>query len=258
MKRFHLFEIEDQPWCPRTLRDALTDYLQFALVTMKPYAAMVPLLASALQSTGARRVLDLCSGAAGPWLWLHPVLAEMGVSVSVCLTDKYPNKEAFARLSSVTHQAISYHPQPVDAARVPGELLGFRTMFTAFHHFSPEQARAVLADAVCQRQGIGIFEAGQRSILAIMLTLLAPLVLLFVTPVIRPFRWSRLLWTYLIPLVPMVTLFDGLVSCLRIYTVQELNDLVAGLDATNYRWEIGTVKTTTTVVPVTYLIGVPS
>ena len=134
---------------------------------MKPYTAMVPLLATALQRTGARRVLDLCSGAAGPWLWLHPVLAGLGVSVSVCLTDKYPNKEAFARLSTVTHQAISYHPQPVDAARVPGELLGFRTMFTAFHHFSPEQARAVLADAVCQRQGIGIFEAGQRSLLAI-------------------------------------------------------------------------------------------
>src|SRR5258706_902683 len=100
MKRLHLFEIEDQPWCPRTVRDALTDYLQFALVTMKPYTAMVPLLATALQRTGARRVLDLCSGAAGPWLWLHPVLAGMGVSRSVCLTANYPNNEAFARFIS--------------------------------------------------------------------------------------------------------------------------------------------------------------
>ena len=257
MKRLHLFEIEDQPWCPPTIRDALTDYLQFALVATKPYAAMVPLLATALQRTGAPRVLDLCSGAAGPWLWLHPVLAEMGVSVSVCLTDKYPNKEAFARLSSLTHQAISYHPQPVDAARVPGELPGFRTMFTAFHHFRPEQARAVLADAVYQRQGIGVFEAGQRSPLAIMLTLLAPLVLLVVTPLIRPFRWSRLLWTYLIPIVPMLTLFDGLVSCLRIYSVQELKDLAAGLGSSDYHWEIGTVQSKTTPVPITYFIGVP-
>src|SRR5437879_4756195 len=125
MKRLHLLEIEDQPWCPPTIRDALTDYLQFALVATKPYAAMVPLLAAALQRTGARRVLDLCSGAAGPWLWLHPVLAEMGVSVSVCLTDKYPNKEAFARLSRLTHQSIGSHSQPVDATRVPGELPGF-------------------------------------------------------------------------------------------------------------------------------------
>src|SRR2546425_11759383 len=84
------------------------------------------------------------------------------------------------------------------------------------------QARAILADAVHNRQGIGVFEATQRRALALLLMLLAPLMMLVVTPFIRPFRWSRLLWTYLIPLVPLVTLFDGLVSCLRTYSVQEL------------------------------------
>ena len=84
----YLIEIHDQDWCPRAVRDGETDYLQFVIATTKPYAAMVPILAAALRRTGARQVLDLCSGAAGPWLWLQPVLAEQGVSVSVCLTDK--------------------------------------------------------------------------------------------------------------------------------------------------------------------------
>ena len=257
MERLHLIEIEDQDWCPRTVRDAATDYLQFALAATKPYAAIIPILTAALRRTDTLRVLDLCSGAAGPWLWLRPFLAEMGMSVSVCLTDKYPNMEAFQRSSRLTNQAISYHPQPVDATRVPGELPGFRTMFTAFHHFRPEQAREVLADAVRKRQGIGVFEATQRRPLALLLTLLAPLVVLLVTPVIRPFRWSRLLWTYLIPLVPLVTLFDGLVSCLRTYSVQELRDLTARLDTNDYHWDIGTVKSKMTPIPITYLIGVP-
>ena len=77
------------------------------------------------------------------------------------------------------------------------------------------------------------------------------------TPFLRPFRWSRLLWTYLIPLVPVVTLFDGLVSCLRTYTVRELRELTERLDANDYHWEIGTVKGKTTPIPITYLIGVP-
>src|SRR5262245_26595592 len=144
MKRLHLIELEDQEWCPRTIRDAATDYLQFVLSATKPYAGVIPILAAALQRTGARHVLDLCSGAAGPWLWLQPVLTERGIPVSVCLSDKYPNMEAFGRSSCLTNQTISYHPQPVDATRVPNELPGFRTMFTAFHHFRPEQARAVL------------------------------------------------------------------------------------------------------------------
>jgi hypothetical protein len=66
-----------------------------------------------------------------------------------------------------------------------------------------------------------------------------------------------LLWTYLIPLMPMVTLFDGLISCLRTYSVQELHDLTARLEPNDYHWEIGTLKGKTTPIPITYLIGVP-
>src|SRR6185503_9312626 len=194
MKRLHLIEIHDQAWCPRTFRDGETDYLQFVMAAAKPYAAMVPILAAALQRTGTRQVLDLCSGAAGPWLWLHPVLAGRGVNVLVCLTDKYPNMEVFERLNRLSHPGVSYHPHPVDATRVPGELPGFRTMFSAFHHFRPEQACAVLADAVRMRQGIGVFEGTQRRPLALLLMLLVPLAVLVTTPFIRPFRWSRLLW----------------------------------------------------------------
>jgi len=257
MKRLHLIEIEDQDWCPRSVRDAATDYLQCFFVATKTYTAMIPILATGLQRTGSRRVLDLCSGAAGPWLWLHPALAELGVSVSVCLTDKYPNLEGFERASRLTNQVISFQSQPVDPTQVPSSLLGFRTMFSAFHHFRPEQACAVLADAVRNRQGIGIFEASQRRPLTLLFTLLAPLGVLVVTPFIRPFRWSRLLWTYLVPLVPLVTLFDGLVSCLRTYSVQDLHDLTAKLDTNDYHWEIGTVKSKMTPMPITYLIGAP-
>jgi hypothetical protein len=116
MKRLHLTEIHDLDWCPRTVRDGETDYLQFVIATMKPYAAMVPILTAALQRTGTQQVLDLCSGAAGPWPWLQPILAERGVSVSVCLTDKYPNVRG---TSTTGNQSISYHPQSVDAREFP-------------------------------------------------------------------------------------------------------------------------------------------
>jgi hypothetical protein len=219
---------------------------------------MVPILAAALQRAGARQVLVLCSGAAGPWLWLQPLLAEREVSVSVCLTDKYPNVEASRSLKRLKHQSITYHPQSVDATSVSAELSGFRTIFSAFHHFPPEQARAVLADAVRKRQGIAVVEGTQNSILALLLMLLVPLMVLLMTPFIRPFRWSRLFWTYLIPVMPLIVLFDGLVSCLRTYNVEELRDLVASLDANDYLWDIGTAKVAASPIPITFLIGVPA
>lgn len=257
MKRLHLIEIHDQEWCPLAIRDAETDYLQFVVAKTKPYAAMVSILAAALQRTGMRQVLDLCSGAGGPWFWLQPVLAEQGVNVSVCLTDKFPNLDALCPSSRLADQTIRYHPQPVDAANVPDELAGFRTMFSAFHHFPPERAHTMLADAMHKRQGIAVFEGTHRSVLALLLMLLVPLMVLVVSPFIRPFRWSRLFWTYVIPVVPLVSLFDGLVSCLRTYSAQELRGLTEGLDAKDYQWEIGELRSTAGPIPITYLIGVP-
>jgi hypothetical protein len=180
------------------------------------------------------------------------------VSVSVCLTDKYPNVATVRALKQLTHQSSLYHPESVDATRVPEALTGFRTIFSAFHHFCPEQARAVLADAVHKRQGIAVVEGTQNSVLALLLMLLVPLMVLLMTPFIRPFRWSRLFWTYLIPVLPFIVLFDGLVSCLRTYSVEELRELVASLDANDYHWDIGTVKSAAGPVPITYLIGVPN
>jgi len=221
---------------------------------------MVPVLVRALQSSGTRHVLDLCSGAGGPWFWLQPVLAEQGLKVSVCLTDKYPNLEVQGSLSdsNLAGQAIRYHPEPVDVTRVPDELAGFRTLFSAFHHFRPEQARAILADAMRKRQGIAIFEGTHHSAVAMLLMLLVPQMVLLLTPFIRPFRWSRLFWTYLIPVVPLTSFFDGLVSCLRTYSVQELRELTEKLGAKDYQWEIGELKSTAGPIPITYLIGVPN
>jgi hypothetical protein len=45
------------------------------------------------------------------------------------------------------------------------------------------------------------------------------------TPFMRPFLWKRLLFTYPLPCVPMICLWDGFVSQLRAYTPDELRAL---------------------------------
>jgi hypothetical protein len=179
----------------------------------------------------------------------------MGVDVSVCLTDHCPNIEAFERAHLLSNQGITYHREPVDAANVPRDLTGFRTIFTAFHHFRPEQARAVLADAVAKGEGIGVFECAGRSVLMLLGILPTPLRVLIATPFIRPFRWSRLFWTYVIPALPLVLLFDSAVSVMRMYSVDELRSLTVGLEG--HRWEIGRVRNRRLPIAITYLIGIP-
>lgn len=178
------------------------------------------------------------------------------MDVPVCLSDAFPNIESLERARRRSPQVISYHAEPVDATRVPGDLRSFRTMFSAFHHLRPDQAHAVLVDAMAKGEGIGVFECGTRGVLALVYGALStPFRVLLTSPFIRPFRWSRLFWTYLVPVLPVILMFDVVVSCLRIYSVAELRGLTAGLE--RYRWDIGTVRGKLVPIQVTYLIGCP-
>ncbi len=257
MKRAQLIELNDQEWLPASIRDAVTDYLQFAIALGKPYAPIYGRLHDALQRSGSTEVVDLCSGGGGPWPTMLPEFPEL---TTVRLTDKYPNKAAMERMEASAGAGLTCQTAPVDATAVPPELVGFRTLFSSFHHFPPDAARALLRDAVERRKGIAIFEATHRSAPAVLAMFIATLLVLLCTPFIRPFRLSRLFWTYLLPVVPCVVLFDGIVSCLRTYKPAELRALVAELPASaqDYHWEIGEEKPARGGLPVTYLLGYPA
>jgi hypothetical protein len=258
MRRLHLIELHEQPWFPQFLRDEITDTLQSAMNFFGAYTAVAPLLQTALDATHSPVIIDMCSGGGGPWLKLSPRLHSNNHSaLQILLTDKYPNLGAFQSASASSQNHIAFHATPVDAANVPPELRGFRTMFTSFHHFQPEEARAILQNAVDASQGIGIFEVTRRAPSAIALMFLWALLPFLFTPWIRPFRWSRLLCTYVLPMIPFVLLFDGVVSCLRSYRPQELREIIANLSAAEYHWEMGERANPTGDVPIAYLIGYP-
>jgi hypothetical protein len=250
------FEFHDQKWFPKSLRDGVTDALQFILSLGGIYRPIVPLLNKAVEATGAARIVDLCSGGGGPWLWLCRLLRVSDVrNIEVCLTDKYPNIAAFENARRKTGGRITFYPGFVDAACLPRELAGFRTIFTSFHHFRPDEAVAILQNAADDGQGIGVFEAAKRDPRAILLTALMPLAGFLTAPFARPFRVSRIFWTYIVPMIPFVLFFDGVISCLRAYSKKELSLLAAQVKAENYVWQIG--EQSGGRAPITFLIGCP-
>jgi hypothetical protein len=96
-------------------------------------------------------------------------------------------------------------------------------------------------------------EVTLRTLRAFAILSLMPVFVWLLTPRMRPFRWSRLLLTYLLPLIPLVVLWDGIVSCFRTRTPQELLALTAGFP--EYEWMAGYARGTW-LAPV-YLIGQP-
>ena len=258
MKRFHLFEWEDLPWFPNVLRENMMDYLRFMITKLGIYEPVVPLIQEALEKSGETQLLDLCSGGGGGIEKLQQQLSKvMGKNIPFTLTDLYPNISAWQEIQRETNHAISFIPEPVNATQVPENLTGMRTIFSSFHHFKPEQAQAILQDAVNKGKPIGIFEgAGKQYHELLLAGLVFPTLMFGIIPFIRPFKLSRLFFTYIIPAIPLFTLWDGTVSVLRMYTPKMLSEMTQKLQGPEYVWKTGSAKHWAGA-KVIYLVGYP-
>ncbi|MCY1014636.1 hypothetical protein [Pyxidicoccus sp. MSG2] len=255
LPRLHLFEFTDQPWWPAALRDLATDYLHTVSTRLGVFDAAAAVLARGLRAAEGSEVLDLASGGRGPLPRLRQLLAERhGVEARVVLSDKYPNALAAERARA---EGVDYLERPVDALRVPADLRGMRTLVNALHHFRPEDARAVLADAQARGVPIAILESARRTPAGILSMLLVPLLVLLFTPLVRPMTPLRLLLTYVVPVAPLVIFWDGVVSALRAHRPEELRAMTASLAREGYTWEVG--ETNEPGRPaISYVLGLPT
>jgi hypothetical protein len=254
----HLFEFEDLSWFPNTIRESMMDCLCFLIKTLNIYQPIIPLILEGLQKTDSKQIVDLCSGGGGAMEQIsHNINRQSDDKIKIKLTDKFPNVNAFQLLATKSNGDISFLEISVDAANVPSTLVGFRTIFSAFHHFSKPFAKSVIQNAVDAKSGIGIFDGGDKNIYIIIgLILIHPFIFFFCTPFFKPFRFSRLIFTYLIPIIPICQIWDGIVSIIRLYKPDELLKIANEVDTDTYCWRAGKMKNRFGM-HVVYLIGYP-
>jgi hypothetical protein len=258
-KCIRLLELHDIDCLPASLRDMFTDFISYFESLKQIYAPVAGLIEPIAAMSESFKIIDLCSGAGSPAVTvMNASKPEIAGRIEILLTDKYPNMAAFKSISDNSDGRIKYIAEPVDALNPPEDLKGFRTFFSAFHHFDEASAAAILADAVGKRQGIGIFEYTDRSMVKFLIPfgIAVQLWMLFKFSLLKPFDWRRFLLSFLIPVLPAMIFWDGLVSCMRTYSVKELEELIIPFSHCGYSWKTGRIESS---MPfhITYLTGYP-
>jgi hypothetical protein len=257
MQRRDLPEIEDYAQCPAWLRDAMTGYLEVMLRVFRPYSVAAPVLLRLLSESEENTVLDLASGAGGPWPTLLEQLSRNAeLEVHLTLSDLHPNQQASERLERLPR--VTYLRRPVSVLDVPAALGHLRTLFTGLHHFRPEGVRSIMLSAQEARVPFLAAEATHRSVRGLLVTLSIPLFVLLLMPWVRPLRVLPLLFTYLVPILPVLIWWDGFASALRTYQARELRLMAAELEAPDYSWSVEEVRFGPAPIPVTLLVGRPT
>lgn len=257
MKRIHLFEFEDMSWFPGWIRTSLTNLMSVMHRLLHTDKELAALINRTLATSPTNNIVDLCSGSGGPLPDALTILKQQYniTGLTLTLTDLYPGK--IPRNKTGSNSDITYIKEPVDAAHVPTELTGLRTMICSFHHMKPGTAKDILNHARQEKQPICILEISDNSFPGALWWLALPLnfiTALVITPFCRPLTVAQLLFTYIIPIIPFFFAWDGAVSNARTYTLKDLDILLEGLYSDDYIWEKGIIKGKSNKI---YLLGYP-
>lgn len=238
MRRIHGFEFNELDWCPEIIRTSIVEILGNGQRWGRIYDPMAPVFADFCRRAKCETVLDLCSGSGEPAGILIDALKRQGIpSPRFIISDLFPNIEAMNRSAARHPGLIQVNEESVNATNVPPSLkASARTIISAFHHFPPTLAADILADCVAQRQALFILEGFPRS----FRRFLAFLPFLTIAFCVNPFltkkhRILKFIFTFIIPVIALLGLWDGITSSLRVHTKDEMMRMAAPL-GDHYQW----------------------
>lgn len=211
------YELEDHSWFPDSLRAYQTDFLGGIAKLIGLYSPAKVFLSGKVKS--GDHLVDLASGSGIP-----AILATRDLGVSLTLTDKFPNaKNAKFIAESFSAEYLFESIDIIESAIPPGDVY---TMFNSLHHFSKENLIILLKKIEANNADAYFFEPIIPTFLTFLKVGLSTLILpFFMTPFIKPFRWDRLVFTYLFPIGILATFWDGMISVRKSYSLKELENM---------------------------------
>lgn len=256
MRRWHLFEFNDQGWLPRFMTAWMTRIMRLGHMQLENGKVWGPKLTELLQRGKTSNIVDLCSGGGGPILDVSRILEDQyNLELHITLTDIIPNLQTASDINQKGDK-IRYVTDPIDASSVPACYKGVRTVFSGLHHLKDTVVVSFLQNAFDSRQCIFIGETTHRSWKAIKAFGVAAKYFFPMTKFIFPTPLQRF-FTYFVPILPLMLGWDNVISCLRTYSTDELKEFTSKFRSNDYIWEIGELKSPKFDHPFTYLMGYP-
>ena len=266
MKRIQLFEFEDFTWFPSWIRTSMTNLIIVLHKMVGTKEVLISLLNDIKKRHNFNQIVDLGSGSGGPMIPTIQAMNEKkeGQPVQLLLTDLHPNATLVQQINDSQLKNINYHSTPVDATDLTNAPKGLKTMVNSFHHIPPKAAKSILKSAQDSREPFFIYEMAENKIPLLAWWLFLPLSLvililmtLFMTPAVRPLTWKQVVFTYLIPIIPIFYAWDGQASLVRMYTFDDIKMLLSDIETDDYTWEMAPAKKENGKTSGYYVLGLP-
>ena len=226
----HLFEFMDLDRLPKSLRDTLRDILRIGnSQPFRPYYQWVAKnITQKARELNCHTVVELGAGPAPITEHLLSHSEAQGLNFVVC--DINPDQEAYRELEKSSQGRVKPIYEPVDFSKPrqwgDGVLL---VLSATLHHIPTQHRSSVLTAMLANKNDTLIFEPLRRTWSSVLFTF-GSMVPALVAPIWflnRPGRLRRFLWCWAMPAAPLMFVWDGIASCVRMWDQSQWTEFSA-------------------------------
>ncbi len=240
-------ECNDSPHCPQFIRESILEVLGQSIRDAGVYEKLAPRFIEFCAEAQVKDVLELGAGSGeSTAVFLDAIRQTNQSPPHVYISDLFPMVEVMARTCKRFPGVLTPITEPVDIGDL-GDVVShdMHMVLSAFHHLDTGVARVFLQKVQEQKSAVFIAEPFTNSLRAFV-----PLFLHGFTGLARNgvfssrMRLVKFFFTFLIPLIPMCLLWDGLISMIRMYSEEEFMAVVASLpdSGQSYLWQYEEVE----------------
>ncbi len=237
--RRQAFEFMDLSQTPRYLRDSIVESLGNSIRWSGVYKNAAPVFAEFCARLQSNTLLDLCSGSGEPVAILLDTLNKQGEKLPCFLiSDLFPVISKMEKVIEQFPDNIQAINTPLDALSVPdGIPHSARVVISSLHHFTPDQVRGILRDSAKKGKPIFILEPMNRRLMSVLKLGFFFFLSIMLNPIFSKHdRLLKVMFTYPIPLIPLIGMWDGVISVMRVYKEEELMAFTSDID-NNFQWK---------------------
>ncbi|MEM9718931.1 MAG: hypothetical protein AAGA10_06780 [Bacteroidota bacterium] len=210
MKRKEVPQFINQRWVPQLFKDLVYEFMTWFVGKIHAAKPFMPILNEALTHTHSNAIVAIDHGIGAGFETVEPYL-EDDISVEQISIDQFKAEQSALYVS-----------------------------VNGFHQLSPDRAAHLLQEVAHRKHPIAILEGNNDSLWQVVgMLVFVPLTVILTAPFVKPFRVTRLLFTYVIPILPLLTLMDGFLALFKLYNPKDLQELYQSLEVPNYRWRSG-------------------
>ena len=239
-------EIHQLDWIPGFLKQRQLEQILPILRAIHFDRKLLALFNRLKEKTKAKEFLDLGSGAGNVVEFL---VRNTEGPYTYAISDLQPCLKSYDEIKHRNQGRIDFVPYSVDLCQADGILKNKAvTIITTFHELDRREAQKAINNLLGYSKGFLIAEPIDKS--AGQLFRLPWIVLYFwLVPLwTKPRTFSRLFFTWLVPVLPLFHMHDGLISLLRSYTKLDFVKLLKNGKSRGWEGEVNTIDVDTTYV----------